>query len=147
MKFWQVLNMEQRARDFSEFLRAREQASLAYVRGQPEAFSVLVAEHHDASFFPPRGGCTHGTAEVASRYERDAAAFEAGSESSTFEIFHMAAGDDVAYWTGLQHATVRMKGGQGPMPMHLRVTEVFRREGDAWKLVHRHADMLAETKD
>jgi ketosteroid isomerase-like protein len=31
--------------------------------------------------------------------------------------------------------------------MKLRVTEVFRLERDAWKLVHRHADPLAEAKD
>lgn len=73
---------------------------------------------------------------------RGARHFEAGG-TNTFEILQMAASDGVAYWAGIQHSTVHIKGKMEAIPMNLRVTEIFRREGDDWKLVHRHADALA----
>ncbi|MES1245799.1 MAG: TIGR03067 domain-containing protein [Acidobacteriota bacterium] len=75
-------------------------------------------------------------------YTRDAGLFEPGSETH-FEILHMAADGGVGYWVGFQHTSARLRGQAEPIPMKLRVTEVFRREAGEWKLVHRHADMLA----
>jgi ketosteroid isomerase-like protein len=45
-------------------------------------------------------------------------------------------------WVGFQLATARLDKSAKAIPFNLRVTEVFRREGGEWKLVHRHADTL-----
>lgn len=127
--------------DFERFMKRREEAARAYVRGDATALSHITARSLPATFFGPMGGYLQGSSKVSSKYEQDARLFGPGGETS-FEILHSAAGGDVAYWTGIQHATVRIGGSGAATAMKLRVTEVFRREGDAWKLVHRHADAL-----
>jgi ketosteroid isomerase-like protein len=137
--------MNVHAEAFAQFLREREAASLDYVRGQGDSFMALAATEGDASFFPPGGGHVEGAAAVVNeRYAKDVHAFSDKTESSRFEIFHSGADGEIGYWTGLQHAKVQMKGKDEPVAMTLRVTEVFRRQGGGWKIVHRHADMLAE---
>jgi ketosteroid isomerase-like protein len=131
---------------FEQFMKQREQAAQAYVSGDVTPLARLLAHNLDASFFGPGGGYVHGAAEVATRYERDVASFDKGSESS-FEVLQMAASAGVAYWTGIQHATMNLKGKSEPVPMDLRVTEVFRMEGDGWKLVHRHADGMVKKEE
>jgi hypothetical protein len=132
--------------DFETFMKARQHAASAYVSGNATPLARVVALESQATFMGPGGGAVQGADAVWSRYARDADAFDAGS-TSDFEILDMAAGDTVAYWTGYQNAVAHMKGKDEAIPMKLRVTEVFRLEGDAWKLVHRHADPLAEAKD
>lgn len=129
---------------FAQFLREREAASLDYVRGQADSFMALVATEGGASFFPPGGGHVQGNEAVNARYAKDAHAFSEKTESSRFEIFDSAADGEIGYWTGLQHARVQMKGKDELVAMTLRVTEVFRQQSGSWKIVHRHADMLAE---
>lgn len=127
--------------DFENFMRQRLVAARAYVVGNVQPLTQIVTKQSPATFFHPRGGAYQGAEEVLSKYTNDATIFDLGSET-TFEIFQMDASDGIAYWVGIQHAQARMKGSAEVIPMDIRITEIFRREGDTWKMVHRHADPL-----
>lgn len=130
-------------RDFEAFMKQRERAAEAYVCGDAGPVDQIATRESPASFFPPSGGRVTGASDVAARYSKDAASFAKGS-TGKFEILHMHASDGLAYWVGLQHAQVNLQGKDEPVPFHLRVTELYRREGNEWKMIHRHADPLAE---
>jgi ketosteroid isomerase-like protein len=138
--------MNDAQKDFEKFMQRRTAAASAYANGEVVALREIAARELPATFFGPKGGHADGAAEVWRTYEKDAQVFERGSES-TLEILQMAASDDVAYWVGFQRAAVRMRGAREPIQFNLRVTEIFRRENSEWKLVHRHADPLAEVPE
>lgn len=51
----------------------------------------------------------------------------------------MSSSGDLAYTVGFERGEVVMDDGPPPL-MTIRVTHIYRRLGDAWRLVHRHAD-------
>jgi ketosteroid isomerase-like protein len=134
--------MSQDRNDFEQFMKRREEAAGAYVGGDAEPLARISARVSPATFFGPKGGFRQGAEEVSATYARDAEVFAPGAENH-FEILQSGASGDIAYWVGFQRATAHMKGSPDAVPFNLRITEVFRREGGEWKLVHRHADPLA----
>ena len=135
--------MSDELKDFEQFMRRREAASDAYVQGEMEPLSEIIARRLPATFFAPVGGLVQGAEAVAARFAKDVKVFERGSHFR-FEILQMAASDGIGYWVGFMKGEARMRGKADAIPMKLRVTEVFRREDGEWKMVHRHADGLAD---
>ncbi|RWX68881.1 NAD(P)H-dependent oxidoreductase [Mesorhizobium sp. M4B.F.Ca.ET.089.01.1.1] len=124
---------------FEAFMRQREKIAEDYVNGDAKSLEAIVTHAEPATFFSPRGDHLQGANAVASRYERDARSFHEGG-STDLEVLQSSASGGLAFWTGLQHAEARMGKNGETTAMTLRVTEVFRFEDGAFRLVHRHAD-------
>ena len=62
-----------------------------------------------------------------------------GSEACRYEVLSAGASGDLGYVVAIEHS-VAARHGRPPVEYALRVTTVFRREGDEWKVVHRHGD-------
>lgn len=136
--------MNKKQKSFDSFLKGeRAAAANAYAAGNPAPVSGLSATRDPATFLGPGGGIVAGARRVIATNERGAKQFAPGGRSA-FKIVQAAANDWLGFWTGIQLAKVRLPGKRGLVPMKLRVTKVFRREKRKWKLIHRHADMLAQ---
>jgi ketosteroid isomerase-like protein len=130
---------------FDQFMQQRSRVAAAFVNGDPGPLRDISTSADPATFYGPGGGAEQGAAHVIAVNEAGAHQFRPGG-TTRLEVLHSAADGNLGYWTGFQHATVHVENQPEPVPMKLRVTEIFRRENGAWKLVHRHADPLAEAK-
>lgn len=57
-----------------------------------------------------------------------------------FELIAADVAGDMAYTVGYEHTQASVNGK--PRTYTLRVTQVYRREGGEWRVVHRHGDTL-----
>ena len=133
------------ASGFEEFMLQREAASNDYIRGDAATVAAMLTRQDPATFMPPSGAVVEGATAVEEAQVNGAAAFGTGS-TGHFEVLNCGSSGDLAFWTGLQVASMHIKGRDEPVAMVLRTTEVFRREDGQWKLVHRHADTMASPR-
>ena len=124
----------------AELLDRMSDAASAYIRGDIRRYLALFDHPQDYSLMPPNGGDTlvgHNPTEeeieVTSRF------FASGE--AILEVQHTYVSGDLVVLVAIE----RQHGLVGDYPHQewsLRVTIVFRRVGDRWQIVHRHADPL-----
>jgi ketosteroid isomerase-like protein len=131
------------APSFSQFMQQRTDAAAAYVRGDAGPVEALTTGQSPATFFGPDGGSVHDPDNVTASFADGASHFQPDG-TSRLEILQSGVSEDIGFWTGFQHATVKLAPDGEPQQMKLRITEIFRLENGAWKLVHRHADMAKD---
>jgi ketosteroid isomerase-like protein len=116
------------------------EGTAAYIRGEIRRSLELIPHADDFTLMAPYGGepmrGVDASDEALDALER----FFQGGEAELDVVQTHASGDLVVLVAiERQHGRV---GGLPDQDWSLRVTLVFRRDGAAWRLVHRHADPL-----
>jgi ketosteroid isomerase-like protein len=125
-------------------MRARYRRSLeAFIRGDPEPVKLLWSRRDDITLANPLGPPAKGYDRVCEATDI-AAAQVRDVESLTLETISFVETPDLAYEVDIQGGSMKLGDADDMVPVTLRVTSIFRREDDGWKLVHRHADPLTE---
>jgi ketosteroid isomerase-like protein len=131
--------------DLNEFRDQYHQSVAAFIRGDPDVQKPLWSRREDVTLANPFGPPARGFDGVCGVIARAAAQIEDG-EGYTFETISWVETADLAYEVGLERNRARLGGAAEKVPISLRVTTVFRREDDGWKIVHRHADPITSAR-
>ena len=130
--------------DFDDVVEAYRLALGAFLKGDPRPVIGALLTADDVTLANPLGPPRLGWAEVERTIEETAANFVDGS--MRFEEVSRYTTPDLGYVVWLERGEVQLIGSEDMSPSSLRVTMIFRREGDAWKVVHRHADPITTAR-
>ena len=127
--------------DLESVLEQYRRAVEAVIKGDPAPQERLWSRSDEVTLANPLGPPARGWAEVSDALRRAASQLSDG-EGLELERISGYSGDDLAYTLEIERMRVKVGGASEAVPSSLRVTTIFRREGDGWKILHRHADPI-----
>jgi len=110
--------------------------------GDWSVWKELLTARDDVTLLGAYGAYVQGWADVGARFARTAGGYAGGGGGSTSENIARWVGADLACTVDLERHHTRLDGQPELVTFTYRVTHVFRREEDGWKVVLRHADPL-----
>jgi len=131
--------MKKNKEEFESTVNQMQDANREFSQGNPESLKSLWSQGDDVTIFGGFGGMEEkGWKSVETRLNWASKKMPVGS-TYTFEKVSSYVGADTGYLLQAEH--YQPAKGKG---IDLRVTILFRKEADGWKIVHRHADNLVE---
>jgi ketosteroid isomerase-like protein len=112
-----------------------------FLKGNPEPLKELYSHREHVSLANPFGLPVRGWEQVAETMERAASHYKDG-EVVSFDHVMSYEVPGLAYTVEVERYKAKVGGGDDVVPVAVRVTTIFRQEGGAWKIVHRHADPI-----
>ena len=119
---------------------ALEQVRLALAAmgsGDPEPYINCWAQSTDVTLFGAWGPIDKGFRRLAKTFRWVGNRFRSGRLVPEHTV--VCSSGDLAYTVGFERGEVVVDDGP-PRLMAIRVTHIYRRIDDTWRLVHRHAD-------
>ena len=127
--------------DLNKLRDQYHQSLAAFIQGDPDVQKPLWSRRDDVTLANPLGPPAKGFDAVCQA--ADSAAWQISEgEGYTFDSIAWVETADLAYEVGIERSRAKLGGAAEKVPISLRVTTVFRREDDGWKIVHRHADPI-----
>jgi ketosteroid isomerase-like protein len=131
---------------FLAFLPQYEAALAGMLNGDGAAWLAMTSTADDATLFSPFGLVLKGADAVRTQYGRAAVRHLPSGAVPTVEYLAAATSGPLAYVVVLERTPgVRLVSRDTAVDIVVRATHVFRREGGAWRLLHRHMDHLFRT--
>jgi len=126
--------------ELAELVRMAEVRAATFMRGDMERWLAMTPLSDDFTLMQPFGGDpSHGFDASPARLAQLASYFRNGD--AKVELVQAYASQDLAVLAVIEHQHGEV-GGLPDQDWSLRVTLVYRRQGNEWRLAHRHADPL-----
>lgn len=124
------------------------EAAALFYDGKPEAVKALWSHSDDVTLSGAAGGDTaKGWNNVSSRLDWASSQFRDSNGSKTIEQIQTTVSGSFAYIVQYEHIRYHRPGQSEIAKRDYRVTTIFRREPEGWRVVHRHADTLMTRQD
>jgi ketosteroid isomerase-like protein len=126
----------------ADLVKGAEEKNAAFIRGDMERWSRLVHIAPDFTLMQPFGGpASHGFDASPKRLAELSQYFKNGE--ARLEVSQTYESDGLVVLVMIERQRIEV-GGLPAQDWSLRVTEVYRKDGSEWQLVHRHADPLVQ---
>jgi ketosteroid isomerase-like protein len=130
--------------EWMAFIAKLEAAEEEFIQGRPAAFQALWSHADDVTLCGGFGGVERGWQNVRARLNWVSTKYSNGTR--TREEMSRMVGADFAYVVQTEVIHSQVASQTEVSTQTLRVTMVFRREPDGWRIVHRHADLQVRTQ-
>jgi ketosteroid isomerase-like protein len=129
--------------DFGQVVEQYHAAADEFSRGDPQPVKMIFSHRDDVTLANPFGPAVCGWKRVSEALDFASSRFRDGQVAS-FETLARYESSDLATILEIERWRAKVSERAGVDSFELRVTSTFRREEGTWKLVHRHADPIAQ---